>query len=138
MSYYGVKDPFQTAQDVLFEQLRKAGAEKQRQEREQQQYQSMNDYLREQVNNYNSGVDTADNENAYGTEKTNKEVQDSMNKKLADKGIAVDNVDTKHVSDETQDMTLANRPTTDDKVKDSMNEKLADKAITVDNVNTNL
>ena len=59
-----------------------------------------------------------------------------MNEKLADKGITVDNVDTKHVSDETQDMTLANRPTTDDKVKDSMNEKLADKSITVDNVNT--
>lgn len=136
MSYYGVKDPFQTAQDVLFEQLRKVGAEKQRQEREQQQYQSTNDYLREQVNNYNNGVDRADNESGYGTEKTNKEVQDSMNKKLADKGITVDNVDTKHVSDETQDMTLANRPTTDDKVKDSMNKKLTDKGITVDNVNT--
>lgn len=137
MPYHEVKDPFQTAQDVLFEQLRKAGAEKQRQEREQQQYQSMNDYLRDQVNNYNNGVDPADNESGYGTEKTNKEVQDSMNEKLADKGITVDNVDTKHVSDDTTDMTLANRPTTDDKVKDSMNEKLADKGITVDNVNTN-
>lgn len=135
MPYHEVKDPFQTAQDVLFEQLRKAGAEKQRQEREQ--YQSMNDYLREQVNNYNNGVDPTDNESGYGTEKTNKEVQDSMNEKLADKGIKVDNVDTKHVSDETQDMTLANRPTTDDKVRDSMNEKFADKGITVDNVNTN-
>lgn len=137
MPYHEVKDPFQTAQDVLFEQLRKAGAEKQRQEREQQQYQSMNDYLRDQVNNYNNGVDPADNESGYGTEKTNKEVQDSMNEKLADKGITVDNVDTKHVSDDTTDMTLANRPTTDDKVKDSMNEKFADKGITVDNVNTN-
>lgn len=136
MSYHEVKDPFQTAQDVLFEQLRKAGAEKQRREREQEQYQSMNDYLKEQVNNYNNGVDPTDNETGYGTEKTNREVQDSMNEKLADKGIKVDNVDTKHVSDETQDMTLANRPTTDDKVKDSMNEKLADKGITVDNVNT--
>lgn len=137
MPYHEVKDPFQTAQDVLFEQLRKAGAEKQRQEREQQQQQSMNDYLREQVHNYNNGVDPADNETGYGTEKTNKEVQDSMNEKLADKGISVDNVDTKHVSDDTQDMTLVNRPTTDDKVKDSMNEKFADKGITVDNVNTN-
>lgn len=136
MSYHEVKDPFQTAQDVLFEQLRKAGAEKQRREREQEQYQSMNDYLKEQVNNYNNGVDPTDNETGYGTENTNREVQDSMNEKLADKGIKVDNVDTKHVSDETQDMTLANRPTTDDKVKDSMNEKLADKGITVDNVNT--
>lgn len=136
MPYHEVKDPFQTAQDVLFEQLRKAGAEKQRQLREQEQYQSMNDYLKEQVQNYNNGVDPADNEGGYGTEKTNREVQDSMNEKLADKGIKVDNVDTKHVSDETQDMTLANRPTTDDKVKDSMNEKLADKGITVDNVNT--
>ena len=96
----------------------------------------MNDYLKEQVNNYNNGVDPTDNETGYGTEKTNREVQDNMNEKLADKGITVDNVDTKHVSDETQDMTLANRPTTDDKVKDSMNEKLADKSITVDNVNT--
>lgn len=137
MPYHEVKDPFQTAQDVLFEQLRKAGAEKQRQEREQQQYQSMNDYLRDQVNNYNNGVGPADNESGYGTEKTNKDVQDSMNEKLADKGITVDNVDTKHVSDDTTDMTLANRPTTDDKVKDSMNEKFADKGITVDNVNTN-
>lgn len=137
MPYHEVKDPFQTAQDVLFEQLRKAGAEKQRQEREQQQQQSMNDYLREQVRNYNNGVDPADNETGHDTEKTNKEVQDSMNEKLADKGISVDNVDTKHVSDDTQDMTLANRPTTDDKVKDSMNEKFADKGITVDNVNTN-
>lgn len=136
MPYHEVKDPFQTAQDVLFEQLRKAGAEKQRREREQEQYQSMNDYLKEQVNNYNNGVDPTDNETGYGTENTNREVQDSMNEKLADKGIKVDNVDTKHVSDETQDMTLANRPTTDDKVKDSMNEKLADKGITVDNVNT--
>lgn len=136
MPYHEVKDPFQTAQDVLFEQLRKAGAEKQRQLREQEQYQSMNDYLKEQVQNYNNGLDPADNEGGYGTEKTNREVQDSMNEKLADKGIKVDNVDTKHVSDETQDMTLANRPTTDDKVKDSMNEKLADKGITVDNVNT--
>lgn len=135
MPYHDVKDPFQTAQDVLFEQLRKAGAEKQRQEREQP-YQSMNDYLREQVNNYNNGVDPADDETGYGTEKTNQDVQDSMNEKLADKGISVDNVDTKHVSDKTQDMTLANRPTTDDKVKDSMNEKLAGKGITVDNVNT--
>ena len=137
MPYHEVKDPFQTAQDVLFEQLRKAGAEKQRQEREQQQQQTMNDYLREQVQNYNNGVDPADNETGYGTEKTNKEVQDSMNEKLDDKGISVDNVDTKHVSDDTQDMTLVNRPTTDDKVKDSMNEKFADKGITVDNVNTN-
>lgn len=136
MPYHEVKDPFQTAQDVLFEQLRKAGAEKQRREREAQQYQSTQDYLREQVNNYNNGVDPADNEGGYGTEKTNREVQDNMNEKLADKGITVDNVDTKHVSDETQEMTLANRPTTDDKVKDSMNEKLADKGITVDNVNT--
>lgn len=136
MPYHEVKDPFQTAQNVLFEQLRKAGAEKQRREREQEQYQSMNDYLKEQVNNYNNGVDPTDNETGYGTENTNREVQDSMNEKLADKGIKVDNVDTKHVSDETQDMTLANRPTTDDKVKDSMNEKLADKGITVDNVNT--
>lgn len=136
MPYHEVKDPFQTAQNVLFEQLRKAGAEKQRQEREQEQYQSMNDYLKEQVNNYNNGVDPADNETGYGTEKTNREVQDNMNEKLADKGIKVDNVDTKHVSDETQDMTLANRPTTDDKVKDSMNEKFADEGITVDNVNT--
>lgn len=137
MPYHEVKDPFQTAQGVLFEQLRKAGAEKQRREREQEQYQSMNDYLKEQVNNYNNGVDPTDNETGYGTENTNREVQDSMNEKLADKGIKVDNVDTKHVSDETQDMTLANRPTTDDMVKDSMNEKLADKGITVDNVNTN-
>lgn len=136
MPYHEVKDPFQTAQDVLFEQLRKAGAEKQRQLREQEQYQSMNDYLREQVNNYNNGVDPVDNESGYRTEKTNKEVQDSMNEKLADKGINVDNVDTKHVSDDTQDMILVNRPTTDDRVKDSMNEKLADKGITVDNVNT--
>lgn len=136
MPYHEVKDPFQTAQDVLFEQLRKAGAEKQRQLREQEQYQSMNDYLKEQVQNYNNGVDPADNEGGYGTEKTNREVQDSMNEKLGDKGIKVDNVDTKHVSDETQDMTLANRPTTDDKVKDSMNEKLADKGIAVDNVNS--
>ncbi len=136
MPYHEVKDPFQTAQDVLFEQLRKAGAEKQRREREQEHYQAMNDYLKEQVNNYNNGVDPTDNETGYGTENTNREVQDSMNEKLADKGIKVDNVDTKHVSDETQDMTLANRPTTDDKVKDSMNEKLADKGITVDNVNT--
>ena len=136
MPYHEVKDPFQTAQDVLFEQLRKAGAEKQRREREEEQYQSMNDYLKEQVNNYNNGVDPTDNETGYGTEKTNREVQDNMNEKLADKGITVDNVDTKHVSDETQDMTLANRPTTDDKVKDSMNEKLDDKSITVDNVNT--
>lgn len=136
MAYHEVKDPFQTAQDVLFEQLRKAGAEKQRREREQEQYQSMQDYLREQVNNYNNGVGPTDNETGYGTEKTNREVQDSMNEKLADKGIKVDNVDTKHVSDKTQDMTLANRPTTDDKVRDSMNEKLADKGITVDNVNT--
>lgn len=136
MPYHEVKDPFQTAQDVLFEQLRKAGAEKQRREREQEQSQSMNDYLKEQVNNYNNGVDPTDNETGYGTEKTNREVQNSMNEKLAGKGIKVDNVDTKHVSDETQDMTLANRPTTDDKVKDSMNEKLADKGITVDNVNT--
>lgn len=96
MPYHEVKDPFQTAQDVLFEQLRKAGAEKQRQEREQQQ--SMNDYLREQVHNYNNGVDPADNETGYGTEKTNKEVQDSMNEKLADKGISVDNVNTNPVS----------------------------------------
>lgn len=137
MPYHEVKDPFQTAQDVLFEQLRKAGAEKQRREREQEQYQSMNDYLREQVQNYNNGVDPTDNETGYGTEKTNRDVQDSMNEKLADKGITVDNVDTKHVSDDTQDMTLVNRPTTDDKVKDSMNEKFADKGITVDNVNTN-
>lgn len=136
MPYHEVKDPFQTAQDVLFEQLRKAGAEKQRREREQEQYQPMQDYLREQVNNYNIGVDTAENETGYGTEKTNRDVQDSMNEKLADKGIKVNNVETKHVSDETQDMTLANRPTTDDNVKDSMNEKLADKDITVDNVNT--
>ena len=136
MPYHEVKDPFQTAQDVLFEQLRKAGAEKQRREREQEQYQSTQDYLREQVQNYNNGVDPTDNESGYGTEKTNRDVQDSMNEKLADKGIKVDNVDTKHVSDETQDMTLANRPTTDDKVKDSMNEKLADKGITVNNVNT--
>lgn len=136
MPYHEVKDPFQTAQDVLFEQLRKAGAEKQRREREQERYQSTQDYLREQVNNYNNGVDPADEEPGYGTEKTNQDVQDSMNEKLADKGIKVDNVDTKHVSDETQDMTLANRPTTDDNVKDSMNEKLADKGITVDNVNT--
>lgn len=136
MPYHEVKDPFETAQNVLFEQLRKAGAEKQRREREQEQYQSMNDYLKEQVNNYNNGVDPTDNEPGYGTENTNREVQDSMNEKLADKGIKVDNVDTKHVSDETQEMTLANRPTTDDKVKDSMNEKLADKGITVDNVNT--
>ena len=136
MPYHEVKDPFQTAQDVLFEQLRKAGAEKQRREREQEQYQSTSDYLKEQVNNYNNGVDPSDNETGYGTENTNREVQDSMNEKLADKGIKVDNVDTKHVSDETQDMTLANRPTTDDMVKDSMNEKLADKGITVDNVNT--
>lgn len=136
MPYHEVKDPFQTAQDVLFEQLRKAGAEKQRREREQEQYQSAQDYLREQVQNYNNGVDPTDNESGYGTEKTNRDVQDSMNEKLADKGIKVDNVDTKHVSDETQDMTLANRPTTDDKVKDSMNEKLADQGITVDNVNT--
>lgn len=136
MPYHEVKDPFQTAQAVLFDQLRKAGAEKQRREREQEQYQSMNDYLKEQVNNYNNGVDPTDNETGYGTENTNREVQNSMNEKLADKGIKVDNVDTKHVSDETQDMTLANRPTTDDKVTDSMNEKLADKGITVDNVNT--
>ena len=136
MPYHEVKDPFETVQNVLFEQLRKAGAEKQRREREQEQYQSMNDYLKEQVNNYNNGVDPTDNEPGYGTENTNREVQDSMNEKLADKGIKVDNVDTKHVSDETQEMTLANRPTTDDKVKDSMNEKLADKGITVDNVNT--
>ncbi len=136
MPYHEVKDPFQTAQDVLFEQLRKAGAEKQRREREQEQYQSTQDYLREQVQNYNNGVAPTDNESGYGTEKTNRDVQDSMNEKLADKGIKVDNVDTKHVSDETQDMTLANRPTTDDKVKDSMNEKLADQGITVDNVNT--
>lgn len=136
MPYHEVKDPFQTAQDVLFEQLRKAGAEKQRREREAQQYQSTQDYLREQVQNYNNGVDPADNDLGYGTEKTNREVQDSMNEKLADKGISVDNVDTKHVSDDTQDMTLVNRPTTDDKVKDSMNEKFADKGITVDNVNT--
>ena len=136
MPYHEVKDPFETAQNVLFEQFRKAGAEKQRREREQEQYQSMNDYLKEQVNNYNNGVDPTDNEPGYGTENTNREVQDSMNEKLADKGIKVDNVDTKHVSDETQEMTLANRPTTDDKVKDSMNEKLADKGITVDNVNT--
>lgn len=136
MPYHEVKDPFQTAQDVLFEQLRKAGAEKQRREREQEHYQSMQDYLSEQVNNYNNGVAPAENETGYGTEKTNRDVQDSMNEKLADKGIKVDNVDTKHVSDETQDMTLANRPTTDDNVKDSMNEKLADKGITVDNVNT--
>ena len=136
MPYHEVKDPFETAQNVLFEQLRKAGAEKQRREREQEQYQSMNDYLKEQVNNYNNGVDPTDNEPGYGTENTNREVQDSMNEKLADKGIKVDNVDTKHLSDETQEMTLANRPTTDDKVKDSMNEKLADKGITVDNVNT--
>ena len=136
MPYHEVKDPFETAQNVLFEQLRKAGAEKQRREREQKQYQSMNDYLKEQVNNYNNGVDPTGNEPGYGTENTNREVQDSMNEKLADKGITVDNVDTKHVSDETQEMTLANRPTTDDKVKDSMNEKLADKGITVDNVNT--
>lgn len=136
MPYHEVKDPFQTAQDVLFEQLRKAGAEKQRREREQEQYQSMQDYLSEQVSNYNNGVAPAENETGYGTEKTNRDVQDSMNKKLADKGIKVDNVETKHVSDETQDMTLANRPTTDDYVKDSMNEKLADKGITVDNVNT--
>ena len=136
MPYHEVKDPFETAQNVFFEQLRKAGAEKQRREREQEQYQSMNDYLKEQVNNYNNGVDPTDNEPGYGTENTNREVQDSMNEKLADKGIKVDNVDTKHVSDETQEMTLANRPTTDDKVKDSMNEKLADKGITVDNVNT--
>lgn len=137
MPYHEVKDPFQTAQDVLFEQLRKAGAEKQRREMEQEQYQSMQDYLREQVNNYNNGADPADNETGYGTEKTNREVQDSVNEKLNDKGIKVDNVDTKHVSDDTQDMTLVNRPTTDDKVKDSMNEKFADKGITVDNVNTN-
>lgn len=137
MPYHEVKDPFQTAQDVLFEQLRKAGAEKQRREREQEQYQSTQDYLREQVQNYNNGVDPTDNESGYGTEKTNRDVQDSMNEKLADKGIKVDNVDTKHVSDETQDMTLVNRPTTDDIVKDSMNEKFADKGITVDNVNTN-
>lgn len=136
MPYHEVKDPFQTAQDVMFEQLRKAGAEKQRREREAQQYQSTQDYLREQVQNYNNGVDPTDNESGYGTEKTNREVQDNMNEKLADKGIKVDNVDTKHVSDETQEMTLANRPTTDDKVKDTMNEKLADKGITVDNVNT--
>lgn len=136
MPYHEVKDPFQTAQDVLFEQLRKAGAEKQRREREQEQYQPMQDYLREQVNNYNNGVDTAENETGYGTEKTNRDVQDSMNEKLADKGIKVNNVETKHVSDESRDMTLANRPTTDDNVKDSMNEKLADKGITVDNVNT--
>lgn len=136
MSYHEVKDPFQTAQDVMFEQLRKAGAEKQRREREAQQYQSTQDYLREQVQNYNNGVGPEDNESGYGTEKTNREVQDNMNEKLADKGIKVDNVDTKHVSDETQEMTLANRPTTDDKVKDNMNEKFADKGITVDNVNT--
>ena len=136
MPYHEVKDPFQTAQDVLFEQLRKAGAEKQRLDREQERYQSTQDYLREQVNNYNNGVDPADNETGYGTEKTNHDVQDSMNEKLADKGISVDNVDTKHVSDDTTDMTLANRPTTDDKVKDSMNNKLNDKGISVDNVNT--
>jgi len=98
MPYHEVKDPFQTAQDVLFEQLRKAGAEKQRREREQEQYQSMNDYLKEQVNNYNNGVDPTDNETGYGTENTNREVQDSMNEKLADKGITVDNVNTKPVS----------------------------------------
>ena len=136
MPYHEVKDPFQTAQDVMFEQLRKAGAEKQRREREAQQYQSTQDYLREQVQNYNNGVAPTDNESGYGTEKTNREVQDNMNEKLADKGIKVGNVDTKHVSDETQEMTLANRPTTDDKVKDNMNEKFADKGITVDNVNT--
>jgi hypothetical protein len=136
MPYHEVKDPFETAQNVLFEQLRKAGAEKQRREREQQQYQSTQDYLREQVQNYNNGVDPADNETGYGTEKTNRDVQDSMNDKLNDKGISVDNVDTKHVSDDTTDMTLANRPTTDDKVKDSMNDKLNDKGISVDNVNT--
>lgn len=136
MPYHEVKDPFETAQQVIFEQLRKAGAEKRRQEREEERYQSTQDYLREQVNNYNNGVDPADNESGYGTEKTNKDVQDSMNEKLNDKGISVDNVDTKHVSDDTQEMTLANRPTTDDKVKESMNDKLADKGITVDNVNT--
>lgn len=136
MPYHEVTDPFQTAQNVLFEQLRKAGAEKQCAERQAQETQSMHDYLREQVNNYNNGVDPADNETGYGTEKTNRAVQDSMNEKLADKGISVDNVDTKHVSDETQDMTLANRPTTDDKVQANMNDKLNDKGITVDNVNT--
>ena len=136
MPYHEVTDPFQTAQNVLFEQLRKAGAEKQRREREQEQHQSMKDYLREQVNNYNNGVDPTKNETGYGTEKTNRDVQDSMNKKLADKGIKVDNVDTKHVSDKTQDMIIVNGPTTDDKVKNSMNEKLADKGIKVDNVNT--
>ncbi len=136
MPYHEVTDPFQTAQNVLFEQLRKAGAEKQRAERQAQESQSMHDYLREQVNNYNNGVDPADNETGYGTEKTNRDVQDSMNDKLNDKGISVDNVDTKHVSDETQDMTLANRPTTDDKVQANMNDKLNDKGISVDNVNT--
>ena len=136
MPYHEVTDPFQTAQNVLFEQLRKAGAEKQRREREQEQHQSMKDYLREQVNNYNNGVDPTKNETGYGTEKTNRDVQDSMNKKLADKGIKVDNVNTKPVSDKTQEMTIVNRPTTDDNVKNSMNEKLADKGIKVDNVNT--
>ena len=66
MPYHEVKDPFQTAQDVLFEQLRKAGAEKRRREREEEQYQSMNDYLKEQVNNYNNGVDPTDNETGSG------------------------------------------------------------------------
>lgn len=136
MPYHEVTDPFQTAQNVLFEQLRKAGAEKQRAERQAQETQSMHDYLREQVNNYNNGVDPTDNETGYGTEKTNRAVQDSMNEKLVDKGVSVDNVDTKHVSDETQDMTLANRPTTDDKVQANMNDRLNDKGITVDNVNT--
>lgn len=135
MPYHEVKDPFETAQNVFFEQLRKAGAEKQRREREQQQ-QSMNDYLREQVHNYNNGVDPSDNETGYGTEKTNRNVQDNMNEKLGDKGIKVDNVDTKHVGDDTQDMTLVNRPTTDDKVQANMNDKLNDKGIKVDNVNT--
>ena len=159
MPYHEVKDPFQTAQDVLFEQLRKAGAEKQRREREQEHYQSMQDYLSEQVNNYNNGVDPADEEPGYGTEKTNQDVQDSMNEKLADKGIKVDNVDTKHVSDETQDMILANRPTTagqtdkkfsvstqpkptettgekNESIQTSMNEKLGDKGIKVGGVNS--
>lgn len=134
MPYHEVADPFQTAQNVLFEQLRKAGAEKQRAERQAQETQSMHDYLSQQVRDFNEG-----NNNSYpgyGSPETNKAVEDSMNEKLADKGISVDNVDTKHVSDETQDMTLANRPTTDDKVQANMNDKLNDKGISVDNVNT--
>lgn len=122
------EDPFKVLQGALFNKLRQNQQEKKTNEMLEQQNQSMQDLISQEVNNFN-GQD--------------KKVQDSVNENLKDQGIngKVSNVNTSAIQNDNGELKdvkqpISNTPdeTINNRVKDNVESE--HDGVKLDNVNT--